>query len=246
MAVLIVVLTCSDSSLIPAVFVVAANCMRLRCHYEQCWLVVRIVRNRTRSGNLLVSFPAHNFGPDECRWISTIVGSDIYANHEPSTRVFIMDCRFHTWHEAPSMLVAKKNPLVSVFDGKIFVVGRITYRDFSNFLESFDPETKMWACANPYSRIQDAFAGIMEKLPKLPKPYYGSLRLENCGGKIVLLWVQNVCSICSTKEEKRIWCAEIALEKRSIQEICGKVKWCDVVLTVPKSCPLEQLFVATI
>ncbi|KAF3604065.1 hypothetical protein F2Q69_00038461 [Brassica cretica] len=186
-------------SLIPAVFVVAANCMRLRCHYEQCWLVVRIVRNRTRSGNLLVSFPAHNFGPDECRWISTIVGSDIYANHEPSSRVFVMDCRFHTWHEAPSMLVAKKNPL-----------------------------------------------GIMEKLPKLPKPYYGSLRLENCGGKIVLLWVQNVCSICSTKEEKRIWCAEIALEKRSIQEICGKVKWCDVVLTVPKSCRLEQLFVATI
>lgn len=34
--------------------------------------------------------------------------------------------------------------------------------------------------------------GIMEKLSTLPKPKYGSLRLDNCGGKIVLLWEQNV------------------------------------------------------
>ncbi|KAL0857185.1 hypothetical protein Bca101_062339 [Brassica carinata] len=295
------------------------------------WNPFRILRNRTRmssrSGNLLVSVPAHNFCPDEC-WISTIVGSNIYimisgyANYKPSSRVFVMDCRFHTWHEAPSMLVAKKVPLVSVLDGKIYVVERSTDRDFSNFIESFDPETKMWehvpspsaeiyekrinqCCAfkgnlyllcrgkvvvyNPkenkwdvvaegfkmllpchhnscvidnvlYRYIGGSFRMLqwydyvgrswrslkgMEKLPKLPKHYFDSLRLENCGGKIVLLWEKNVPSICSTKE-KMIWCAEIALQRLNIQEICGKVKWCDVLLTVPKSCQLEQLFVATI
>lgn len=60
---------------------------------------------------------------------STTVGSDIYimiggyTNLEPWSRVlFVMDCRSHTWHKAPSMLVAKKNPLMTVLDGKIYVV----------------------------------------------------------------------------------------------------------------------------
>ena len=91
------------------------------------WNPFRILRNRTRmssSGNLLVSVPSHNFFPDQCPWISTIVGSDIYImiggynNLEPSSSVFVVDYRVHTWHEAPSMLVAKKHPLVSVIDGK--------------------------------------------------------------------------------------------------------------------------------
>ncbi|CAF1760610.1 hypothetical protein HID58_087803 [Brassica napus] len=249
------------------------------------WNPFRILRNRTRmssSGNLLVSVPSHNFFPDQCPWISTIVGSDIYImiggynNLEPSSSVFVVDYRVHTWHEAPSMLVAKKHPLKS------------KDRDFSNFIEFFDPETNIWEhvpspCAKIHERHIDhccSFRGNlcllfrdkavvynpkenkwdvvakelkmllsggsfrmlnwydcverswgdlkgMKKLPELPKAYRGSLRLENCGGKIVLLWEENVRSICSMKE-KMIWCAEVALERLNSREIYGKVKWCHV------------------
>lgn len=82
---------------------------------------------------------------------------------------------------------------------------------------------------NWYDCVERSWGDLkgMKKLPELPKAYRGSLRLENCGGKIVLLWEENVRSICSMKE-KMIWCAEVALERLNSREIYGKVKWCHV------------------
>ena len=42
------------------------------------------------------------------------------------------------------------------------------------------------------------------------------------------------------------WCAVIAVERRSGQEIYGKIEWCEVVLTVPKSCCLLEFFAVTV
>ena len=55
---------------------------------------------------------------------------------------------------------------------------------------------------NWYDCVERSWGDLkgMKKIPGLPKAYRGSLRLENCGGKIVLLWEENVCSICSMKE----------------------------------------------
>lgn len=55
-----------------------------------------------------------------------------------------MDCRSHTWHEAPSMVMAKNCPLTSVLDGKIYVVE--SYKDQSSLdlIEFFDPKTHIW------------------------------------------------------------------------------------------------------
>ena len=82
---------------------------------------------------------------------------------------------------------------------------------------------------NWYDCVERSWGDLkgMKKLPELPKAYRGSLRLENCGGKIVLLWEENVRSICSMKE-KMLWCAEVALERLNSREIYGKVKWCHV------------------
>ncbi|KAL1203697.1 putative F-box/kelch-repeat protein [Cardamine amara subsp. amara] len=299
-----------------------------------CFSPFRIPRNRARtssSGNLLVSVAAHNFGPMR-RWISATVGSDIYimvggyTNHEPWARVlFFMDCRSHTWHKSPSMLVAKKKPLMNVVDGKIYVVETSTNCDFSNVIEVFDPKTQIWehvlspTCAeirgtyieksfvfegNFYLLLRDEFlrdknvvykpkenkwdvVGVgfkmlmarlfyscvidnvlyfwypdssfmlkwydyeggswrdlkgLEELHKLPKLGFCCV---SYGSKIVLLWEENVSSSGFTKK-KMVWCAEIVLETHNGQEILGKVMWCDVVLTVPKSYPLKQLLVATI
>ncbi|CAL9242503.1 unnamed protein product [Arabidopsis halleri] len=69
--------------------------------------------------------------------------------------------------------------------------------------------------------------------------------MVNYGGNIVVLWEEDFVSYIGVSKTK-IWCAEIALENRhNGQEICGKVMWCDVGLTVPKSCSFEEVFVTT-
>ncbi|KAL1214795.1 putative F-box/kelch-repeat protein [Cardamine amara subsp. amara] len=70
----------------------------------------------------------------------------------------------------------------------------------------------------------------LEKLPKLPEDYT-CVRLVEYGEKIAVLWEKKVCGL----DNKKIWCAAIALEKGNGQTIYGKIEWCDVVLTVPKS-----------
>lgn len=46
--------------------------------------------------------------------------------------------------------------------------------------------------------------------------------------------------------DKIIWCAVIALERRSDQEIWGKVEWKEPVLKVPKSCSIDHALAATV
>ncbi|XP_010507443.1 PREDICTED: F-box/kelch-repeat protein At5g49000-like [Camelina sativa] len=45
--------------------------------------------------------------------------------------------------------------------------------------------------------------------------------------------------------EKEVWCAVIALERHSFEEMCGEVEWLDVVLTVPLSYEFVSALVAT-
>lgn len=46
--------------------------------------------------------------------------------------------------------------------------------------------------------------------------------------------------------DKMIWCAVIVLERRSDQEIWGKVEWKEPVLKVPKSCRINHALAATL
>ncbi|ESQ47497.1 hypothetical protein EUTSA_v10022355mg [Eutrema salsugineum] len=74
------------------------------------------------------------------------VGSDIYNIGSRSiinnSSVSVMDCRSHTWHEAPSMPVELISLSASVVDGKIYVSGRGS--DDKNSLEVLDTKTKTW------------------------------------------------------------------------------------------------------
>ncbi|KAG7546857.1 Kelch repeat type 1 [Arabidopsis suecica] len=275
--------------------------------------------------NLMVSVPSHSFSYPS-RWTFTTIGFNIYMiggyiNREPSSRVFVMDCRSHTWHEAPSMRVPRYRPLVSAVDGKIYVVEGCDC-DPSDFMEFFDPQTQMWEhVPSPGAEIRGAYmvssfakegnlylAGEksviykpkeqkwvvvkqgrhfgatsdsscdidnveycytdgsgsgssrrlewycrkrsswialkdLGQLPKLPKGN-DCVRLETYGKNIAVFWEENVRAGCTKK--KKIWCAEIAIERPNKEEVCGKVEWCDVVLTVPKSCSFEQFIVATV
>ncbi|CAN8324273.1 unnamed protein product [Cochlearia groenlandica] len=286
-----------------------------------CFNPFRNLTNRTRtkgssSGNInLISVPDNNYGTQR-EWNYTMVGSNIYmimTDPQPSTRVFVIDCRSHTWREAPRMRVAKKDPRMCVVDGKIYVVERNLHCD----IEVFDPRTQLWehlpnpirgedlgfslvyegnlylsyedkivvykpkenkwdvvgkehemhlrmysgSCVIdnipyylfPMSRTDEWFdsergickdlKGVVE-LPKLPKGNTGFASLANYGGNIVILWEEK---LRSTKAKTRnIWCAEIMIERPHKQEVCGRLMWCNVVLTIPETCTPKKLFVATI
>ncbi|CAA7035904.1 unnamed protein product [Microthlaspi erraticum] len=92
----------------------------------------------------------------------------------------------------------------------------------------------------------------LRKLPDLPAGYR-SVRLVGYGGKIAVLWEKDV----RIEDKKKIWwaavlwetqilCAEISLERRNEHEIHGKVLWCDVVLTVPRSSTFLQVLAVTV
>ncbi|CAH8272506.1 unnamed protein product [Arabidopsis lyrata] len=57
------------------------------------------------------------------------------------------------------------------------------------------------------------------------------IEIANYGGKLLILWDK-----IGPSQEKDIWCAVIALEKRDgIDEVWGKIEWASIVLTVPCS-----------
>ncbi|KAG7636805.1 Kelch repeat type 1 [Arabidopsis thaliana x Arabidopsis arenosa] len=225
------------------------------------------------------------------------VGSYLYAfraaieEGSPFSNLWFLDCRTHTWLEAPRMRLALTN---SDLDGYMYLAGT---SDSLNCVEVYNTDTQTWIPVPPNKRIfklqhmkgmlymnvskllsfaaQDAeeLAPLFPKLrsllstevvafkPKVSEGYevvkfrwrrrqggvwrslvgleglpkfarYSSVKLADCGGKLVVLWHKYVPA--SGYEEKMVWCAEISLEKRSKKEIWGKIEWFDAVLRVPK------------
>ncbi|KAF2584903.1 hypothetical protein F2Q70_00034071 [Brassica cretica] len=79
--------------------------------------------------------------------------------------------------------------------------------------------------------ISDQFGGV-KGLPKIPRY---TARTADYGGKIAVLWDRDVAST-----------AVIALERRSDEEIWGKLEWKEPVLEVPKSCRIIRALAATL
>ncbi|KAG7548462.1 hypothetical protein ISN44_As12g036510 [Arabidopsis suecica] len=97
-----------------------------------------------------------------------------------------------------------------------------------------------------YFDKEEEGAKKLKGLEGLPKFDSGStVRLVNYGGKLMVLWDQNVPA-SESEEEKMIWCAEISLDKRKNDEIWGKVEWFEAVLTVPKAYQFVCAIAATV
>ncbi|WZZ02443.1 hypothetical protein YC2023_074771 [Brassica napus] len=103
------------------------------------------------SGYVLAKIPTSHSGPVHWSGLAT-VGSDIYNiggpindDKDPSSRVLIMDSRSNRWREGPSMLVKRRYPVTSVFDGKIYVAGGCKdCSSSSEWMEVFDPKKQTW------------------------------------------------------------------------------------------------------
>ncbi|EOA16814.1 hypothetical protein CARUB_v10005035mg [Capsella rubella] len=99
--------------------------------------------------NLLVSIPSSPLPSARCSAL-VAVGSHIYNiggtidDDEPSSRVLILDCRYHSWEEGPSMIMRRDHPAASVLDGKLYVAGGCKDIDSPNWIEVFEPKFKTW------------------------------------------------------------------------------------------------------
>ncbi|CAA7045695.1 unnamed protein product [Microthlaspi erraticum] len=111
-------------------------------------------RKKKSSGNVLAPFTTFSSPKIERRSCLEAIGSNIYKigrstkdEPQPSSSVLFLDCRSHTWREAPSFLVERSSPLIaSVVGGKIYVLGGTKDHDVDPWdqIEMFDSETQTW------------------------------------------------------------------------------------------------------
>ncbi|CAA7018302.1 unnamed protein product [Microthlaspi erraticum] len=137
--------------------------------FTSCFRPHKVPKNPSRKEeNLMVSVPTRNDSPPF--WTGAATGPNIYAigvytddDGFPSSKVLYLDCRSHTWHEAPCMHKAPPSipalgpalgTVVSVLDGKIYVTEDCNEPGSSSLIECFDPKTQIWErVSNPTAEM---------------------------------------------------------------------------------------------
>ncbi|CAL9227902.1 unnamed protein product [Arabidopsis halleri] len=136
-------------------------CLRLRTDSELVhWFI--LCRRPHSSKKVLVPISSPNSTSLSLPGV-VAAGHDIYAiggglknntasihatgskKYNASSSVMVMDSRSHTWHEAPSMRVARVFPAACTqLDGRIYVTGGCDNLDSMNWIEIFDTKTQTW------------------------------------------------------------------------------------------------------
>ncbi|CAH8391775.1 unnamed protein product [Eruca vesicaria subsp. sativa] len=95
----------------------------------------------------LLAIRPHLYQPPEASsvvahgWGIYVIGGMIAR--KPSSRVFFLDCRSHTWTNLPSMEFARASAAAGVVDGKIYVFGGCEKPNW--LVEVFDPKSQTWS-----------------------------------------------------------------------------------------------------
>ncbi|KAL1198923.1 F-box/kelch-repeat protein [Cardamine amara subsp. amara] len=98
-------------------------------------------KKKDLSCNVLAPVPSLNSPPVELSGF-TAVGSNIYSisptiEDSPSSNVWFLDCRTHTWLEAPRMRLAQSNELM-------YLAGSSEKPESLNFVEVYNTKTQTW------------------------------------------------------------------------------------------------------
>ncbi|KAL0689969.1 hypothetical protein Bca4012_089647 [Brassica carinata] len=93
--------------------------------------------NKSTGNTLLVGIPSSSYVP---KLKIGMDGSKHYAvrhyNIPPtSSPILIREEGTHTWRKAPSMKVARENPMVDILDGKIYVMGGCNADESTNWMD---------------------------------------------------------------------------------------------------------------
>ncbi|KAL9290801.1 putative F-box domain, kelch-type beta propeller [Arabidopsis thaliana] len=107
------------------------------------------------------------------------------------------------------------------------VIENVFYRYTDRRIEWYDSEKRLWTTLKGVEKLRS----------------FSRVNLVNYGGKMAVVSVEYVFG----KKEAKIWCAEIAIEKRQTGEIWGMLEWLDIVFrTNDKSYSLERALATTI
>ncbi|KAL0645304.1 hypothetical protein Bca4012_043595 [Brassica carinata] len=208
----------------------------------------------------LVPIRPHLYQPPEA---SSVVahGCGIYViggmiARKRSSKVFFLDCRFHTWTNLPCMGLGRASTAAGVVDGKIYVFGGCKEPHSHKWVEVFDPKTHTWHAlqTNRCPQASELESGVMKwrqvmgledlrdtlcasKLVNygwaLPSKHLDAMlpghKLSNCGPNMLLFWD------CLANWKWEIWCAEISLQRRKKAcEIWATVEWSEAVTTIDR------------
>ncbi|CAL9231853.1 unnamed protein product [Arabidopsis halleri] len=184
--------------------------------------------------------------------------------NDPSSMMWVRNKKNLFWRKAPNMTVARAKAIARVLNGKIYVMGGCKADESANWGEVFDIKTQTWEpLPDPGAELRfssiskiEVFKGKLyirsnEKKDSIYDPKeewrvvkgldmliknlgYGIIEIANYGGKLLILWDKFVHH--GTCQDKDIWCALIALERRDgSDEVWGNIDWANIVLTVPSS-----------
>lgn len=133
------------------------------------------------------------------------VGSDIYVmggHNEPSSSTRILDCRSHTWRDAPNMTVARENAAAVYLNEKIYV---ILGRHYIANCDIFDIKTQTWK-ASPMIGGDDELSTYLEDTcnPYEGKFYVGADNTNTFDTYIYWCVIENV-RYCCTYSRYLMW-----------------------------------------
>lgn len=111
------------------------------------------------------------------------------------------------------------------------VIANVFYRCASMTIDWYDPTERLWKTLKG-----------LERLPTFSRNAH--VKLTDFGGKMAVLWEEYVS--INKHQDKIIWCAEVAIEKRQNGEIWGTLNWCDVVSTTNEPYSLVHALATTI
>ncbi|XP_062098022.1 F-box/kelch-repeat protein SKIP6-like [Humulus lupulus] len=85
-----------------------------------------------------------------------VLGGSI--NDAPTSHVWVLDCRFHTWEPGPSMRVGREFAAAGVVEGKIYVMGGClvdSWARAAHWAEVFDPVVGRWEAVQSPIEVRD-------------------------------------------------------------------------------------------
>ncbi|KAG2261343.1 hypothetical protein Bca52824_068422 [Brassica carinata] len=139
-------------------------------------------------------------------------------------KIYMMDCKRSYVYDPKKNKWERENSLNSEWQVGSCVIDNMLYTfGIENGVRVYNPKARTWR----------SLKGVDEDLPDM-RGIEGGSRMANHGGKLVILFKRNESG------ETKIWCTEIALERRGQGELWGKVLWSNIVATFKNSPTIVQ------
>ncbi|KDP35244.1 hypothetical protein JCGZ_09403 [Jatropha curcas] len=127
----------------------------------------------------------------------------------PSSHVWTLDCRFHSWESFPNMSISREFAAAGVVDGKIYVIGGCvvdTWARSKNWAEVFDPKIRTWESVDSSREnilrekwmhasavVDGRFYAMADRNGVVYEP--ATKKWESVGGELDLGWRGRACVV---------------------------------------------------